>query len=168
MSEVVKAAQSVGEKLFKELNLYTIWFAIWLIEAYYLMINVFYKIFINISKVNIDIPNKILQYNEDTLVYLSRYSSAILLLSLIVFSSGILLVPIKFMPKLGDYILIQRFAGYGIRCGFWLFLIWFTHSSYKSLNVLFLFFPWTVLFLFEGLKKIEEVLKEKYDITFRG
>ena len=164
MSEVVKGVQNV----LKELNLYTIWFAIWLIEAYYLTINVFFELFINEFKFNINMPNKIVHYNEEMLSYLSDYSSALLFIALIVFCSGFLLAPIKFMPKLGDYKLIYRFADYGMRCGVWLFLICFTYTAYESLNVLFLFLPAFILLLCEGLKKIEEVVKEKYDITFRG
>lgn len=163
-SEVVKGVQNV----LKGLNLYTIWFAIWLIEAYYLTINVFYDLFINEFKFNINMPNKIVHYNEELLKYLSDYSSALLLLAFIVFCSGFLLAPIKFLPKLGDYKLIYRFADYGMSCGFWLIMICFTYIAYESLNVLFLFLPGFMLLLCEGLKKLEEVLKDKYGITFRG
>lgn len=158
-----------GAKLFDKLNLFTIFHAVWLIEMYYLGINVLFNEAMRLDQeISKKVPVIVLQYNEVILSYFTGYNEFVVMISAAIFICGITIFFVKYIPMVGKYKLIDMYSGYGITCSFWLAIIYGTYKLYINIKLKFLFTPILVFVILELVKKIGKYIEEKTGITFSG
>lgn len=87
------------------------------------------------------LPKSVIEYNQIILEYLSEYNTFALYLSVSIFACGICMEFLTALPILSRYRLVQSYAGYGLRCGLWIFLIWAIYKIYTYSRVIFMFSP---------------------------
>ena len=164
--EDVKNICKTGVKLIERLNLFTIFHAVWLIEMYYLGVNVLFK---NALLIGIDYkvytPDFILEYNDMVMEYFHNYYRFAGGVALAIFLCGMANTPIQQVPFFKKYKLIRKYSDYGITCGIWLGIIYETYKLYQHIGIGFLFTPILVFLVVEIMKKFGEYIEEKTGIS---
>lgn len=167
--EIEKNIFKSGTKLFDKLDLFTVFHAAWLIEMYYLGVNSLVNVFISHDPNTVQlIPKIVSEYNETILNYFKNYSGFVFMMALAIFVCGAANFWVKFIPFFDKYKLISIYAGYGITCGIWMFVIYITYILYISISIGFLMTPILMFFIVEMLRKLGGIIEEKTGITFRN
>lgn len=165
-----KKTKSFFNKQIKNINLFTVFQVIWVIEVYYLMINSLLNLmrFLQTSTLyNIlnEIPDKALEYNNLIIQYFDEWSFFAILLGIACFISGGIIGGIKYLPKIGDYTIIKVYADYGLYSGGWLLLIGSTYLLYnlnsKIFFLSFILMMIVVITLSKVIKDMREWLNDK-------
>lgn len=155
-----KVAISV-KSIIEKLNLFTLLQVIWLIEIYYLGINVSINILGGLKVFDFKIPAQVIYYNEKILGYLDNYKSLVSVLVVAFFMCGVAGVFVRRIEILSKNKLINIYADFGVYCGIWLAIIWATYSAYEVTGYYFLTLPAIIWGIFEIKEKAIEWLNNK-------
>lgn len=150
--KVVAGIKGILEKT----NLFIILQILWLIEIYYLGINVALNILKNLMGLNFEIPIKIIDYNNRILAYLNDYKPLIFALSMAFLMCGLFGVFIRHISFISKYKLINMYADFGIYCGTWLLFIYYTYCAYEFSGNWFIVIPAFIWVMIEIKEKIKE------------
>ena len=131
----------------KALNAYTVFQFAWLIELYYLGVNILFAKRVLVQEIIsgfgaedgslFPVPEAVTKWNDLILNSLNTYMPTLLLLAVSLFLLGLLfsLFQLSFLEKYNN---IFNYSGFGLYAGEWLFIIWFTYSAYSDAPLLFL------------------------------
>ena len=129
-----------GVDVIKQLEIFTVFQVAWLIEIYYLAINILFNYYT--SKNNIlKLPYIIKRYNNIILSYFKEYYLFIGALAIGLILCGCIFTSIKYIRVLYKCKYIKIYCYYGIYYGIWLLLIWITYALYLISNFTILILP---------------------------
>jgi len=155
--KVVSGIKGILEKI----NLFIALQILWLIELYYLGINVALNILKNLMGLNFEIPIQIIGYNNNILGYLNNYKSLGFALAIAFFICGFFGEFIRNISVLSKYKLINMYADFGIYCGTWLLLIYYTYCVYEFSRNWFIVIPVIIWGIIEIKEKVVRWLNDK-------
>ncbi len=157
MENIINGIKSVAEKL----NLFTLLQAVWLVEFYLLSVLSIIAFLMNLGGGEIKEPQLFI-YVDEINIWISEYGMFIFYIVIALIFTGVIGALVSRIPLLGQYMLIVKYADYGLYAGAWLLFIAGTYWLYMKLKVCALLIFIAIWALFELLKRFVEKTTSPY------
>jgi len=151
--------KDVIQKVIGKFNAHTVLHFFWIVELYYLGINILLQLFQS-SMLKSVIPKAVDEINIYILNFFSEYSEFVFSLGVIMFLCGLAFEFIRHIPVFRKYKLILHYMDYGLHGGLWLMLIGFTYFISAKFAYLYFLWPMAAWLLSQTWEKISSFINK--------